>query len=247
MARPAQIMEIGMIARRDIILGGACLVAGGAAAGLKVRKKVSLLGARKMAEVVPSTFENWTSQDIGDPYAINGPGTLSSQLYNEIVTREYRHSAGGASILALFAYGRNQSDDLQLNRPEVCYPAFGYNIVRNEPHALSIGGSASVPTRRLAAEAEGRRENVVYWSRMGELIPQDGGQQRLVRLKIAMQGIIPDGLLCRFSISGDSPERDWRAIESFVARLVLAVPPLERKVLIGTERANQIGNGSASA
>jgi hypothetical protein len=71
-------------------------------------------------------------------------------------------------------------------------------------------------------------------------LPQDGGQQRKARLEIAMQGIIPDGLLSRFSIVGDDPNRDWATIDAFVAELIAAMAPNRRNVLIGSERANML-------
>ncbi|HEX7885722.1 MAG TPA: EpsI family protein [Phenylobacterium sp.] len=226
-----------MIARRDLIIAGACVVAAGAAAALKPRREVPLLKNAKLADVIPASFAGWTSEDVGDPYAVNGEGTLAAKLYNELVTRRYVNAAGDAQVMALFAYGGRQSDQLQLHRPEVCYPAFGYNLTRNEPLDLPVGGRAIVPARRLAAAAEGRAESIIYWSRMGEMIPRDGGEQRKARLEIAMQGIIPDGLLSRFSAPGDYPENDWKTIEGFVVELIAAVRPDMRKVLIGTDRA----------
>lgn len=213
------------------------MLAAGSAAALKPRREEPLLKNAKLADVVPAAFLGWTSEEAGDPYAVNGEGTLSAKLYNELVTRRYLNAAGDVQVMALFAYGGRQSDELQLHRPEVCYPAFGYNLVRNEPLSLSLGGGANVPARRLAAAAEGRSESIIYWSRMGEKIPRDGGEQRKARLEIAMQGIIPDGLLCRFSVAGNFPEYDWKAIEGFVSELVVAVEPNMRKVLIGSERA----------
>lgn len=229
-----------MIARRDLIIGGACVLAAGAAAALKPRNEVPLLKNAKLADVVPAAFQGWSSEEAGDPYAVNGEGTLSAKLYNELVTRRYLNTAGDVQIMALFAYGGRQSDELQLHRPEVCYPAFGYNLVKNEALTLVLGGAAQVPARRLSATAEGRSESIIYWSRMGEEIPRDGSEQRKARLEIAMQGIIPDGLLCRFSVAGGFPEYDWKAIEGFVSELVVAIQPNMRKVLIGTERADRI-------
>lgn len=231
-------MEVDMIARRDFLIGGACVGAAGGAAWLKPRREVSLLRGAKVAGVIPAVFGDWTSQDIGDPYAVNGEQTLSSKLYNELIVRDYRNAKTGGELLMLLAYGRRQSDELQLHRPEVCYPAFGYSLVRNEALTLPLGGQAALPARRLAAEAEGRRESIVYWTRMGEMLPQDRAQQRAARLQISMQGIIPDGLLSRFSVAGGDPEHDWKVIGAFVAELIQAIAPNDRSVLIGTERAN---------
>jgi EpsI family protein len=233
-------MEDSMIARRDLLIGGACVVAAGAGAALKPRHEKRLLTSGKVADLVPSAFDDWTSEEVGDAYAINGKGTLSAKLYNELVVRQYTNLKAGSVVTMLLAYGGRQSDELQLHRPEICYPAFGYNLVRNEPFSLPIGPSASLPVRRLAAQADDRRESIIYWTRMGELLPQDGGQQRMDRLRIAMKGVIPDGLLSRFSMTGDYPEKDWISIAKFIDDLVTAIAPAKRNVLIGTERANSI-------
>jgi EpsI family protein len=230
-----------MISRRNVVLGGACVAAAVAGTALRPRQEQPLLTGAKLAEVVPAKFGRWVSEDVGDPYAINGEGTLADKLYNELVTRLYVDESSGTAVMSLLAYGGRQSDELQLHRPEVCYPAFGYNLVRNDATMLPLGSRATLPVRRLAAEAEGRRESIVYWSRMGEFLPQDGGEQRAARLRIAMQGVIPDGLLCRFSTAGDYPERDWPVIGRFIGELLAAVRPDMRKVLIGTQRAQQFG------
>jgi EpsI family protein len=236
-----------MIGRRDLLLGGMCLAAAGAGAALKPRREVRLLKSGTLAEAVPTTFGDWTSQDMGDPYAVNGEGTLSAKLYNELVVRQYVNAKANTGVLMLLAYGGKQSDELQLHRPEVCYPAFGFDVARNEPVELPIGSSVTVPARRLAAQAQGRKESIIYWSRMGELLPQDGGQQRAARLKIAMEGVIPDGLLSRFSMAGDVPQKDWNTITEFVAELIGAIPPAKRNVLIGTERATTLASQGGPA
>jgi hypothetical protein len=75
---------------------------------------------------------------------------------------------------------------------------------------------------------------------MGEYLPSSGEQQREDRLRIALQGIIPDGLLVRFSTKANNVADPWKSIERFVAGMVAAVPAKDRRVLIGTERANAI-------
>ena len=234
-----------MIGRRNLLIGGACAAAAVAGTALKPRREVPLLKGAKLAAVVPAAFGAWTSEDMSDPYAVNGEGTLSAKLYNELVVRQYVNPKSEVPIVMLLAYGGRQSDELQLHRPEVCYPAFGYDLTKNEPVSLPVGGSATLPARRLVAEMQGRHESIIYWSRMGELLPQDGGEQRKARLEIAMQGIIPDGLLSRFSIVGEDPNQDWRTIGAFVAELIAAIAPAKRNVLIGSERAALV-NGQAS-
>jgi EpsI family protein len=226
-----------MIVRRDLLLGAACLAGAAGGAALKPRREVKLLKSGKVADLVPASFGGWTSEDVGDPYAINGKGTLSAKLYNELVVRQYANQATQSAVLMLLAYGGKQSDELQLHRPEVCYPAFGYALVRNEPLSLPIGEGVTLPARRLAAEQDDRRESIIYWSRMGELLPQSAAQQRTARLQIGMQGIVPDGLLCRFSVAGENALLNWQRIDAFVVELLGEIAPDKRNVLIGDERA----------
>jgi EpsI family protein len=229
-----------MTRRRDLIIGAACISAAVAGAALKPRRRVSFLGkGESLAEIVPAKFGAWRSEDVGDPLAINGPGTLTSRLYNQLVTRVYVNDQTRSSIFMLLAYGGQQTDDLQLHRPEVCYPAFGFSLLQNEPATLALAKGVEIPARRILADKEERREYVVYWTRMGEYLPVSAGQQREDRFRIALDGVIPDGLLSRFSTIADGGDA-WNTIDTFVADLVNAVPPKHRRVLIGSERADNL-------
>jgi EpsI family protein len=230
-----------VIARRDLLIGAACISAAAAGAALKPRRRVSLLAQNEsLADIVPAKFGAWRSEDVGDPMAINGPETLSARLYNQLVTRVYTNDETQGSVFMLLAYGGQQTDELQLHRPEICYPAFGFSLLQNEPTTLDIAKGVVVPARRILADSESRRESVIYWTRMGEYLPASGGQQREDRFRIAMQGIIPDGLLSRFSTTASDSTDAWRHIETFVAALITATPANHRRVLIGTERANAL-------
>jgi EpsI family protein len=226
-----------MIGRRDVIIGGACLLGAAAGAAAKPRRQVSLLKGGALEDQVPRTVGPWVSQDVGDPVAINEPDSLTAKLYSQLVTRVYTDAATSAQIMMLLAYGSRQTDDLQLHRPEVCYPAFGYALLRNEATKLPVTPAVQLPARRLIAQADDRQEAIIYWTRMGELLPSSGAEQRVDRLRIAMHGDVPDGVLCRFSAPVDNNQDAWRQIEAFVPALLAAMAPKNRAVLIGTERA----------
>lgn len=224
--------------RRDLIIGGACLVGAAAGYGAKPRHKVNLLKEGvALEDIVPTTFGTWQSQDVGDPVALNNPESLSAKLYSQLVTRIYTDTASSSQIMMLLAYGSNQTDDLQLHRPEVCYPAFGYALMRNEPAQMVVTPAVRLPARRILAQSPERKEAIIYWTRMGELLPSSGTSQRMDRLRIAMKGIVPDGILCRFSATPDPTTDAWAEIERFVPALVTAIAAKNRAVLIGTERA----------
>jgi EpsI family protein len=230
-----------MTSRRDFLMGATCVIGAGATTALQPHHHIALLANQKLTDIVPAAFGPWRSEDVGDPLAINGPGTLSAKLYNQLLVRSYRNTVSGQQVLMLLAYGGLQTDDLQLHRPEICYPAFGYALTRNEPAAIHLSPDVIVPGRRLIGVAQEHTESIMYWSRIGESLPSSAAEQRAARLKISMAGIIPDGLLCRFSASPLDLAHPWADIEAFLPAFVASIAPPWRKVLIGTTRGKALG------
>lgn len=234
-----------MIARRDLILGGACLAAAGAAYGLKPRHTLSLLGSQKLADVTPMTFGAWTGRDVGDLVAPKEENSLAAKLYSQTVERVFRNGATGAEVMVLLAYGAHESDELQLHRPEVCYPAFGFALSQNTAHPLLVANGVTLPTRRLVADAPGRKESIVYWSRLGNALPSSGGEQRVDRFKAALSGYITDGLLARFSVVGGDPSSDFEVVDSLIVAFLKAVRPQALQAFIGAPLAASIARAGA--
>ncbi|KRB42686.1 exosortase-associated protein EpsI, V-type [Phenylobacterium sp. Root700] len=229
-----------MIARRDLLIGGTCLAAAGAAYALKPRARLVLLTGGKMADAIPLTFGDWSAENSDGLVQPKSEDSLAAMLYSEMVSRIYHQASTGAAVMMLVAYGDTQSDLLQLHRPETCYPAVGFNILSARTTRLNLPGGGAVPVREVVAKTADRQENIVYWTRMGEFLPDTNGEQRKVRLRTAMQGYIPDGALFRFSVvSGDSAAA-FAQLDGFVAALLAAVPAGKRRALIGTELAKTI-------
>jgi EpsI family protein len=227
-----------MIQRRDMLIGSACVAAAGAAYVLKPRRSVALIGDESLEDVVPRDFADWSSEDVSDLVAPKVEGSLASKLYNQTVGRIYRQ--GPNEIMMLLAYGKSNNDELQLHRPESCYPAFGFALSMSRPTDLKLRTGVTIPARRLVADAPGRRENIVYWSRLGEYLPVDAGEQRRDRLRAAMSGYVADGLLARFSAVGAEPGPALAMVEQFIVDLVNATPGPRRAALIGTTRARAL-------
>ena len=227
-----------IIARRDLLMGGACVAAAGVAWYLEPRKHLNLLGGRKMDAVLPKTFGRWVSQADATLVQPLGKGTLAARLYSQAVQRIYQHEETGDEIMVLVAYGENQSDLLQLHRPEVCYPAVGFRLVFSAPAEVLLDGGGVLPVRRVTADMSERRENIVYWTRLGEFLPTDGASQGEARLAMAMKGYVADGMLFRCSKLGPSDEENFSALESFVREILVAVAPRDRPAIIGTALTN---------
>lgn len=222
------------VARRDVLIGAAGMAAAGLAWKLTPREALDLSGGTAIRDIVPGRFGAWSSRVSGELVQPKTEGTLAATLYSDMLTRIYTSSRTGAEVMVLMAYGSTQSDLLQLHRPETCYPAFGYKI-RHSAVARIGHRRGVVPVRELVAEGPARAESILYWTRIGDALPTSGAEQRRDKLRMAMAGYVPDGLLARFSIAG-AEECDFAQLAGFAAALLDAVPGQWLGALVGRGR-----------
>ncbi len=229
-----------MSRRRDLLIGGACAAAGVAGYGLTPRRRISLLGADRLEDIAPRRFGDWTSADMDDEVAPKEEGSLASRLYGQSVGRLYTNARTGVQVMLLLAWGDTQSNALQLHRPEVCYPAFGFEIVASEAVRLPLSATAALPARSLTVRRGDRIEQVLYWTRLGEYLPQTVQEQRVDRIRAAMAGSVPDGVLVRLNRTVSSTAAPVASLRDFAPELLAAIPAARRKVLLGTALARAI-------
>ncbi|NJR77845.1 exosortase-associated protein EpsI, V-type [Sphingomonas corticis] len=232
-----------MIARRDLLVGAGCAAALGAAEYLRPRRALKLLrDGETMARVIPGAFAGWSIGEGGDIVMPETPGSLASRLYSDRVARTYRHADGDGSeeVMLLAAYGAAQSDVLQLHRPEVCYPAVGFTIKERRLVSLPVAPGVTVPAVLLSAQAGGRMEDVAYWTRLGDDLPQTGGDQRWVRLRAAMAGYVGDGVLVRASMLRRGGEPSFPILQQFLSQMLMSTAARDRAALIGRTRADAL-------
>jgi EpsI family protein len=227
-----------MMRRRDLVLAGLGLVSLGAAEALRPRRRLVLLKGATMSKSLPVQFAGWTAQEstLVNPAMA---GRLARTLYSETVSRTY-YDTSGHQIMVLVAYGDTQSDLLQLHRPESCYPAVGYTIQSSRMGQVPVGDGASVPVRRVVATKDGVVETIIYWTRLGERLPQSGGEQRTARLKNSMDGYVADGVLVRLSMLGANSDASFRALDAFIPVMLHAISRPQLPAFIGTKLANRI-------
>jgi len=235
-----------MIDRRDLIFGGAGVAAAAAAAGLRPRRHVSLLGQRKIADLVPVSFPGWSAA-MSDGLVKPKVEGLAAMLYNEIVERTYIGEKIDAEVMMLIAYGGTQSDILQLHRPEVCYPALGFEVHAKQDSNVALPGGGNLPVERMVAVAGQRQECIIYWTRLGEALPRSGSDQRATLLMDAMRGFIPDGVLVRASMVSGDPDAAFRILNGFIPAMLSAIPAVGRPSLVGTVASNQIAAATRQA
>lgn len=228
-----------MFNRRDILIGASCFAAAGTAAAMKPRNRMDLLGSANLEELMPRAFGAWKAEDAGALIAPPRENSLEDKLYNTVVSRVFSRD-DGATVMMLIAYGNAQTDLLQLHRPEVCYPFFGFTVTNTQPELIPITSRISVPGRAMTATSYNRTEQILYWARVGEYLPQTGNEQLLARLRSQIAGYIVDGVLVRIS-NVTAEVADGLAINlDFARQLVAALPKPLLAPLLGTQFGDEI-------
>jgi EpsI family protein len=225
--------------RRDLIFGGVLGLGAAGAVALQPRKRLVLLGDRKLDDVIPQKIADWQNVPSTDFILPKSPGSLADRLYSQTVSRLYR-SPTKLPMMIVIAYGAVQNDLLQLHRPEVCYAAVGFTVSASRRALVPLGGAAELPVRKMTAETESRQEQICYWTRIGDDLPTDGREQRWVKLRQQMRGYLADGILVRMSTVGPSDPKVFTELTDFASEMVNAVKPANRDVLIGRPLAAEM-------
>lgn len=182
--------------------------------------------------LIPKQFADWRLDQTVVPLTPDPAVTAQlANLYSQTLSRTYLNGVGERVMLVL-AYGGDQSRELQVHRPEVCYAAQGFKV----QNAVKVGLYSSfgeVPAMQLVASRSGRVEPITYWVRMGDELVRGNLEQGLVRVRYGLSGRIPDGLLVRVSTIGDDSAAQYGLQQLFVQSLLEALTPQAREYMLG--------------
>lgn len=232
-----------MLRRRELMLGLPLLASAAAAVALTPRKRLNLLGDKKIEDLVPLTIGSW---EVTPSNAVVLPppqeGSLAAELYSQQVSRLYV-SRTEIPVMMVIAYGDTQSDSLQLHRPEVCYAAVGFDIKDSRRIDIPVVAGGALPARALFARSNDREEPIIYWTRIGDFLPASGTDQRVMRLRTEMRGYLADGVLVRLSTVADPTPEIFEGLKQFAAQMLLASDPLVLPALVGRPLATLVKAG----
>ena len=96
---------------------------------------------------------------------------------------------------------------------------------------MPLAPGVSVPSRAIVAETEVRREQLIYWTRLGDHFPTRWVDQHLAVAAENFAGVIPDGVLVR--VSSTAAGDQFPLLDGFARDLFGAVGPRMRHVLLG--------------
>ena len=167
------------------------------------------------------------------PVQLVSPDTaaLLNKLYNQTLSRTYVNPKGERIMLSV-AYGGDQSDGTRAHRPEVCYPAQGFQLLSSSSSTLH-GDAEGMRVRRLVAKLGGRVEPITYWMVIGDKVTITGTEAKWAQLSYSMRGVVPDGLLVRVSSIDANTDAAYGLQRQFVEQLSSAIAPAIRPQVMG--------------
>jgi EpsI family protein len=207
-----------------------------AVAGAVLRPKGHIIEASAgldLARDIPRNFGDWREEvepyiQVVDP----ADAQLRERLYSQTLDRTYVDGKGHRIMLSI-SYGADQSEELQVHMPEICYPAQGFAV-----DDLALGTLdtrfRSLPVKRLVGTRAQRVEAVTYWIMIGDTPVANATARRLAKMRFGLNGAVPDGLVFRVSSVSDDRERAYGEQASLVRDLLDAVNDKTRNKLIGS-------------
>lgn len=221
------------ISFKHLVIALCMFAAAGMALALKPTNKVADAGPKIDLEVlIPKTFGDWTIDATITPLIANPEQeAMINKIYNQTLTRTYVNSRNERIMLSI-AYGGDQSDSMAVHKPEVCYPAQGFQILKNKAGTFSTG-EGDIPVKRLVATQGQRIEPITYWTTVGDAVAISGMKWKLQQMKYGLTGKIPDGLLFRISSIQADENAAYRAQDDFSRALLGALTPEGKERIIG--------------
>ena len=182
--------------------------------------------------MIPAKFGDWQIDKSIVPLQIDTETQAKlDKIYNQTLARTYVNSQNERIMLSV-AYGGDQSDNLAVHKPEVCYYVQGFEIMKiiSDELATQYG---KLPIKRLLAVKGNRNEPITYWVTVGDKAVFPGFDQKLQQLRYGLTGNVPDGMLVRISSIDNDNNKAYQLQTIFIQDLLLAVNAKERIRLIG--------------
>lgn len=217
----------------SLVLGVAMAATSALTGALAPTQRVAAIQDRfSLDSMIPEGFGDWrVDKSIVPLTPDDTQKELIATLYDQTLARTYVNDAGQRVMLSI-AYGGDQSKQLQLHLPEVCYAAQGFDMVEDNKAELATH-YGSVPVKRLVARQNARNEPITYWVTIGDRAVMSGLGQKYQRFLYGLSGRIPDGMLVRVSTIAADKADAYRVQDRFVNQMLDALPPQARTRLLG--------------
>jgi len=143
-----------------------------AAGGYWITRRSPHVSFSARLESIPLNISGWQGRDMEISKDIR-----KSLGADRLLSREYVNSKTGQGLGLLIVYRKYGRREFA-HRPEMCYPAAGWEIVKKTYSSVPYAGTP-VRARVVAAEREGNRELIAYWFASGERTEANFAKQQL--------------------------------------------------------------------
>lgn len=186
----------------------------------------------QLAEIIPVAFGGWTIDTSIIPLQVD-PETQArlDRIYNQTLSRTYVDPQGNRVMLSI-AYGGDQSSNMAVHLPEVCYGAQGFEVQKSGRSELRTD-YGTLPVKHLYATNGPRQEPITYWITVGDKALTPGLDQRMQELRYGLSGAIPDAMLVRVSSIDSDTGAAYAIQEGFVRAMLSGMKAQDRARIIG--------------
>lgn len=227
------------ITRRSVIAGGLLGGVGLVANSRRPDVPFRMIEDARLDPLFPKQVGDW-SYETSSGLVLPPADQLRDRLYNAVLTRYYA-SPTQLPVMLLVAYNGTQDGMLQVHRPEVCYPASGYELLEQRLIPLDVGGGLTVPGHYIGARSASRSEQLIYWTRIGNDFPTRWWAQHWAVAKENLKGRVPDGVLVRISTAAPDDKSATLTLMRFIPALLAELSPIARRVVFGEAGAPSPG------
>lgn len=227
-----------VLVKSAVVLGLMLSAAGGAHLARPTQHMAAIGPKVDLEALFPAQFGQWRV-DTSIPVILPAADVqaLLNRIYAATLARTYVNPQGERIMLSV-AYGGDQSDGQEAHRPEVCYPAQGFQVSQLQTASIQLDNSKQLPVRRMAAHMGGRYEPVTYWIVVGDQIALSNTEQKLAQLRYGLRGLIPDGMLVRVSSISREKDEAFQQQARFVNELLAVSTAEQRRRIAGVQGAS---------
>ncbi|MDP2025564.1 exosortase-associated protein EpsI, B-type [Sulfuriferula sp.] len=223
-----------LISLKHLLIGLCMFAAAGMALALKpTAKLVDAESQINLETLVPAQFGDWkVDETIATLLVTPELQKLIEETYNQTLTRTYVNGAGKRIMLSV-AYGGSHGEGMQTHRPEVCYPAQGFQVVKDTQPAVLSTKYGELPIKRLVAAQGARNEPITYWVVVGDQQTQFGLRMKLAQMRYTLTGVVPDGMLVRVSSIDRDEAGAYDNQTDFIRSMLASIRDTERERITG--------------
>ena len=219
---------------RVMLLIGLLMFAGAGLAYVMTptRKIASEFDKVNLEKMIPESFGNWKIDTSIVP-VLPSPDLLAKleKIYNQTLARTYINNKGQRIMLSI-AYSDDQHEGLNTHRPEICYPAQGFDILKAVVAEL-VTQYGKLPVTRLLARQRARNEPITYWVIVGDKITFFGLPHKLAQLRYGLTGKIADGMLVRVSSIDRDENGAYQLQQEFLDAMLTGMSDKDRARIAG--------------